>query len=356
MAETAPGEVATSASHLSAPQWQTFEMRMRTRRAVRLTLRAKAALEQGMIAEAEAALEEARTLDSSTPDLETLRVQIALSQEPATMPPESAPTVEPATAVPHSRRFAAPVAVAASLLLITMVAVWNRNSSVPQPSPPASPGSERAAVAPPAPIVLPAITETTTPPARSIELQAAEAPDPAPLPVSPLREAEVSPPLRSVAAPVGPVIPLREQPVSEPPVRDGIDGAPAIAEPLPAPPPVAATQPEPEPVDEMPLVRRVLSQYEVAYSSLDASAAKRVWPGLDSRARSRAFDGLQSQRVSLGQCDVSVTGAGARADCHGSADWTPKVGGGSRSEARSWSFDLRKGDSGEWRIVDAIVR
>ena len=150
--------------------------------------------------------------------------------------------------------------------------------------------------------------------------------------------------------------------MSEPPARNGIDGAFPITTPPPAPPavaPPAATTPPgrgPEPVDEAASVRRVLSQYEAAYSSLDASAARRVWPDLDSRALARAFGGLQSQHVSLGHCDVSVTGGGARAACRGTAEWTPKVGGGSHSQARSWAFDLRKGDGGEWRIVDAIVR
>jgi hypothetical protein len=151
------------------------------------------------------------------------------------------------------------------------------------------------------------------------------------------------------------VQPLAEPPAVEPPTREGIDSSIPITAPPPVVPVVAPPPSSPERVDETPLVRRVLSQYEAAYSALDARAAKRVWPSLDARALSRAFDGLQSQHVSLGNCNVAITSAGARADCRGSAEWTPKVGGGKRTESRNWSFDLRKTD-GQWRIMDATVR
>jgi hypothetical protein len=99
----------------------------------------------------------------------------------------------------------------------------------------------------------------------------------------------------------------------------------------------------------------VLAQYEAAYSALDASAAAAVWPGVDSRALSRAFNGLASQRVSLGRCEVTLAGPAARADCQGTAQWSPKVGGGPRVESRRWVFALQK-TGGAWQIVDARVR
>jgi hypothetical protein len=101
----------------------------------------------------------------------------------------------------------------------------------------------------------------------------------------------------------------------------------------------------------VPRVRSVLALYESAYSSLDARAASDVWPQVDQRALSRAFEGLQAQRLSLGRCDVAVTGATARANCTGSASWTPKVGSG-RTEARRWDFTLRNAD-GAWKIIAA---
>jgi hypothetical protein len=120
-------------------------------------------------------------------------------------------------------------------------------------------------------------------------------------------------------------------------------------------PVVPAAKPEPKPADESAIVRGVLSRYERAYSSLDASAASAVWPGVDRAALAHAFQGLTSQRVSLKSCDVTVNGIAARAQCSGTATWVPKVGGGARTAARTWDFELRKVD-GDWTIERAIAR
>ena len=80
-----------------------------------------------------------------------------------------------------------------------------------------------------------------------------------------------------------------------------------------------------------------------------------MWPSLDERALARAFDGLASQRVSLGSCSVNVNGIAARADCSGTAAWTPKVGGGEHITPRKWTFDLTESD-GAWRIVRVQAR
>jgi hypothetical protein len=103
------------------------------------------------------------------------------------------------------------------------------------------------------------------------------------------------------------------------------------------------------------LVRRALSRYEAAYSGLDAAAARAVWPSVDQRALTRAFQGLESQQVTLGRCDVRMNGASAEAECSGTAKWTPKVGGGSQTAVRRWRFDL-KNTGGDWIIVQAGVR
>jgi hypothetical protein len=100
------------------------------------------------------------------------------------------------------------------------------------------------------------------------------------------------------------------------------------------------------------VVRATLARYETAYSRLDATAASAVWPAVDRRALARAFEGLASQRLSLGACAVTVSGEAAQATCSGTATWQPKVGGGVRTEPRRWSFELRK--SGEaWQIERA---
>jgi hypothetical protein len=88
---------------------------------------------------------------------------------------------------------------------------------------------------------------------------------------------------------------------------------------------------------------------------LDVNAAGAVWPALDRKALTRAFDGLASQAVTLGSCEVRIVGESAIADCAGSATWTPKVGGRSHRQARQWQFQLRNVDAG-WQIVSATVR
>jgi hypothetical protein len=107
--------------------------------------------------------------------------------------------------------------------------------------------------------------------------------------------------------------------------------------------------------DQSAAVRAALNRYEAAYSRLDVAAVQSVWPSLDERALARAFDGLASQRVSLGSCSVNVNGIAARADCSGTAAWTPKVGGGEHITPRKWTFDLTESD-GAWRIVRVQAR
>jgi hypothetical protein len=124
---------------------------------------------------------------------------------------------------------------------------------------------------------------------------------------------------------------------------------PATAAPRTGIPPAADTSQEA-------LVRRALNRYAAAYSDLDADAAQRVWPGVNRAALSRAFDALASQRVSLGDCRIQIAAATAQARCAGSATWSPKIGnGGSRTETRTWTFDLARAGSG-WQIVTARVQ
>lgn len=123
------------------------------------------------------------------------------------------------------------------------------------------------------------------------------------------------------------------------------------ASPLPAiDPPVADV-----PADDA-LVRATLSHYAAAYSALDADAAQRVWPRVNRDALTRAFDGLASQHVALGDCRVRISNASARANCSGSTTWVPKIGSGSpRMDPRRWDFELTK-TTGEWQIVSARVQ
>ena len=107
--------------------------------------------------------------------------------------------------------------------------------------------------------------------------------------------------------------------------------------------------------DERLAIRTALNRYESAYNRLDVDAVRTIWPSLDQRALTRAFDNLSSQRVALQNCNVEVAGSTARANCSGNAAWTPKVGGGERKSARNWTFDLSELD-GSWRIVHVQAR
>ena len=102
-------------------------------------------------------------------------------------------------------------------------------------------------------------------------------------------------------------------------------------------------------------IRSVLMRYENAYNRLDAKAAGSVWPRVDQAALGRAFDGLITQRVSLGLCEITVIGNIGGASCAGKAKWEPKIGGGVQTADRHWSFNLRKTDD-VWRIEEARVR
>jgi hypothetical protein len=158
---------------------------------------------------------------------------------------------------------------------------------------------------------------------------------------------------------------LIESPATPPIAIAGADGIALsdTAVTLTAPSPAAASNAAPvaplpapsSPVPDERQVRAILSRYEAAYNSLDAAAAGAVWPGVDQRALASAFQGLSAQTVSLGRCDVRVSGTTAQAECSGTARWNPKVGGGPQSASRQWRFNLRS-TGRDWVITQATVR
>jgi CheY-like chemotaxis protein len=103
-------------------------------------------------------------------------------------------------------------------------------------------------------------------------------------------------------------------------------------------------------------IYQVLQQYQRAYERLDVNAARAVWPSLDARALSRAFDGLKAQALEFSHCRLAMQTAEATAICGGSASYVPRVGRQSaRTERREWTFRLRKVDH-DWQIAKAEVR
>lgn len=354
-------------SHTSTPQWRTFETRMRQRRAERCLIRADVALEAGVLDDAEASIEEARRLDGNVPGLDALARRLAEARSTRAARPArrayaaSAAVVlmaagvggmmwrgagEPAAVEPS----ASTVAVAPASRPAVNIVERFVTAPVTTPTEPTEPTEPAAAEdeSPPPPRPRQSAATETAPAAET----PARAADPPPPPVVTARAPEPS-----TAAPP-PAAPAAAAPVPIDPVAAPRDLRTADARTSPPPPPAAeparVTRDEPV-VDEVARVRAVLSRYEAAYSGLDAAAARAVWPAVDERALSRAFNGLQSQRVSLERCDVSVSGASARAECAGRATWVPKVGGSGRTETRRWLFDLRQA-SGGWQIVSAEAR
>ena len=224
----------------------------------------------------------------------------------------------------------------------------------------AAPAAVRAEEREPAAAVAPAIGNAASVPPAIREPLPSPRPETATLPAQPQPDAprpSTGNETRAALGPAPPPVPVEDARSSVPPLAS-VTALPAPSSP-PAPEDVRPAPAEPRPsatvVDERAAVRAILSRYESAYSRLDAAGAAAVWPGVDRRALARAFDGLDSQRVTLDSCDVGVTGSTARARCAGSATWTPKVGGGTRTQVRSWTFDLRRADGG-WQIVKVDTR
>jgi hypothetical protein len=396
------------AGHTTSGEWQSFELRMRRRRVERLVLRAEAAAEAGFIDEAREAIDEARRLEPSFPDVARveerlqrprvltaeLDLPLALDDAPARKA-ESDLVLAPALddVVPteggNHRVLARTAAVivlvalsgAAGYYAMTREAAlepaYEFFAAAPAIDAPPPASIVPAPAAPPIVDTQPVSTTGTTgtgDPAGAAVMDARGLETTSP-PVAPVLLRESTPP-RTVPEPERPAPIDRSDaratadPIEPPAAR--LSGAPNEALPA-APPPVipaappaardsnaasaADTVPEPaEPAVTQAAVRTALNRYAAAYSDLDADAARRVWPGVNRDALARAFDTLASQRVSLGDCSIDVTGPRASARCAGSTTWRPKVGNASaRTDARTWTFELSKAGD-DWTIVSARVQ
>ena len=140
---------------------------------------------------------------------------------------------------------------------------------------------------------------------------------------------------------------------SGPPMRSAISsGVPSVT-PSPAFVNVANVD---RTAEDQSRVAEVLRRYARAYDNLDVGAARDVWPSVDQRALSRAFESLASQTVSFDDCDIDVQGTTANASCRGQASYVGKVGRGApRTEPRTWRFELRR-DGETWKIANAEAR
>jgi hypothetical protein len=389
---------------------------MRARKAERCLERASSAIENGALGEAEAALAEARELDPGHARVQELSDRLDELKQPLPESPtlrlnwtgvaaafglvlvsvgglemwryreeiwtdKGQSISTPQTDVDESSGLAAPgsAAVPAAVSIASSPPASDAvvNTQIVQPETIAeTPFTPPESALPPnrPATTTPTVTATTGERVETTTNAVAQNPS---APVNPPRpsEAAAPPPTREVAAPsldytTPSTLPATGSPSASgfipsvvPPATDTTNAStpaasgtmpdPAPAAPAPTP---AAPSPAPSPNrDQSTAIRAALGRYETAYNRLDVAAVQSVWPSIDQRALARAFDSLTSQHVSLQNCTIDVIGVTARANCSGTASWTPRIGGGERRAARKWTFNLNQAD-GAWRIVQVQAR
>jgi hypothetical protein len=170
---------------------------------------------------------------------------------------------------------------------------------------------------------------------------------------------------RAPSVPVAPPAPVSAMatavaplPVPAVPARDALaaEASSTSAALLASPAGASTATVVPTRVQEEQNIRRVLQRYALAYEQLDAHAAQVVWPTVDVRALTRAFESLESQALAFSGCELSISGAEAQAACHGNATYVPKIGSKApRTARRDWVFKLKKLEAG-WTIAQAETR
>jgi tetratricopeptide (TPR) repeat protein len=182
-------------------------------------------------------------------------------------------------------------------------------------------------------------------------------PPPATLPrlAASVPERPVAPP---TTAPLSLPVPLSQLPTTTAAdvPRESTVAAVATAAPAVVPPPTrvpAAVPPPARVAGDQELVEEALQRYRRAYGRLNVQSAEAVYPTVNRVALARAFEGLESQALTFDSCEIELRGVLARAICHGTAHYVPKVGSRyPRTEPLVWSFELRKSDT-DWTIYYA---
>ena len=176
---------------------------------------------------------------------------------------------------------------------------------------------------------------------------------------------QASAPVRAAApaiaatAPLSLPTPLSQLPPAAAPTPSGGGASTPSVTPTPsitagtAGPPVSTTTPV-RPQGDQQLIEEALQRYRGAYGKLNVQSAEAVYPTVNRVALARAFDSLESQSITFDSCDIEVRGILARAICHGTTHYVPKIGSRyPRTEPLVWSFELRKADGGDWTIYYA---
>jgi len=99
-----------------------------------------------------------------------------------------------------------------------------------------------------------------------------------------------------------------------------------------------------------------LEHLQIAYARRDALMVKEVWPSVDARALSKAFDGLRVQKLTFEACQTRAEARTGEVACRGETTYVPRVGGPDpRTESRQWRFRMAKRGA-DWVIDSVTVR
>jgi hypothetical protein len=208
---------------------------------------------------------------------------------------------------------------------------------------------DRAFAMPASPVVVNSSTPRRKPAAASQTFNPADARSPAPRGARAARESFTSGEAAqstagveaSVVTPIAPIHATRRTPSLD---VIGADTTSAAAAPGPL-----------EDAGAESAVRRALRSYQEAYGRLDVAGAADVWPTVDRRALSRAFDTLKSQGLDFQSCTVTVTGVRATARCRGTLQFVRKVGSPLALTAdQEWVFTMRQ-IGGHWKIDHVLA-
>ena len=175
---------------------------------------------------------------------------------------------------------------------------------------------------------------------------------PAPLGVPPL-----------AATPLG-VEPLAATPLGvEPLAAAPIESRPsALASPAPSRPPVTEQKSNSPARPERRVeaastqyIQRLLNRYRDAFSTLDVTAVRAIWPSVDTRALRMAFDRLAEHNLDYSGCKISMGDARAEAVCSGIAQSLGVGERTTRTTTRRWQFVLTR-SADRWLIASVDTR
>jgi hypothetical protein len=101
-------------------------------------------------------------------------------------------------------------------------------------------------------------------------------------------------------------------------------------------------------------IQRVLNRYRDAYSTMDVSSVRDIWPSVDADGLRTTFSRLAEQNLDYHGCEISGTGARAAAVCRGVVQARRAGSRRTITERHEWRFELFHLD-GRW-LIAAVAR